>query len=115
MTGDVNQDILIVAVTKCVYLVTMELTAEKVVADTVSTMNHVIISVGLVQRVVKTVSSEHPVTTLVVKDILAQIVHRSVHQTVDLTHVYTQTDHVPCVLQAGWDIIVLQHAVGLLE
>lgn len=39
---------------------------------------------------------------------MAQTVRGSVHQIVDLTHVYTQTDHVPCVLQAGWDIIVLQ-------
>lgn len=74
-------------------------------------MNHVIMSVGLVQGVVRTVSSEHLVTILVVKDILAQTVRGSVHLTVNLTHVYTQTDHVPCVLQAGWDIIVLQLAL----
>lgn len=78
-------------------------------------MNHVTMSVGLVQEVVRTVSSEHLVTILVVKDILAQTVRGSVHLTVNLTHVYTQTVHVPCVLQAGWDIIVLQYAMGLLE
>lgn len=42
------------------------------------------------------------------KGYFAQAVRGSVHQIVDLTHVYTQTDHVPCVLQDGRVIIVLQ-------
>lgn len=78
-------------------------------------MNHVIMSVGLVQGVVRTVLSEHLVTILALKDILAQAVRGSVHQIVDLTHVYTQTDHVPCVLQDGRVIIVLQHVSNLME
>lgn len=43
-----------------------------------------------------------------VKDILVQTVHGSVHLTVDLTHVDTQMDLVQPVLQAGWVIIVLK-------
>lgn len=45
---------------------------------------------------------------LVVKDILEQTVPGFVHPTVDWTPVYTQTDRALRVLQAGWDIIVLQ-------
>lgn len=42
------------------------------------------------------------------KDILEQIVHGNVHPTVNLTHVYTQTDRVLLVLQVIRVIIVPQ-------
>lgn len=52
---------------------------------------------------------------LVVKDILVQTVCGSVHLTVNLTHVYTRTDLVQRVLQAGWVIIVLQNVSNPME
>lgn len=70
---------------------------------------------GSVREVVKKVLSEYIVTILAVKDILEQIVPGFVHPTVDLTHVDTQTDPAFLVLLGGWDIIVLQHVMGLLE
>lgn len=70
-------------------------------------MNHVIISVDLVPTVVRTVLSEHNVTILVTKDILAQTVHGNVHLTVSPTYVDPRTDLV-VVLQDGLVITVPQ-------
>lgn len=56
--------------------------------------------------VVRTGTLVHFVLMPVRKDILAETVHGCVHQTVNLTHVETQTDRVLPVLQDGRVIIV---------
>lgn len=115
VTGGVSPDIPTVTVAKSVCQDIMERTASIVVVDTVKTMSRVTISVGLAQEVVKMVSTEHIVTNLALKDILARAVRRSVHLTVFLPPVDKQTDRVLPVLQDGLVIIVLQHAMCLLE
>lgn len=93
----------------------MEWTVERNVADIVLTMYYVIMSVGSVREVVKTVILEHLVIILAQKDITAQTVPWFVHLTVNLIHVYTQTDHVLSVFQDGRVIIVLQYVSNLME
>lgn len=115
MTGGVSPDIPTVTVAKSVCQDIMESTAAIVVVDIVYTMNHVTISVGLVQGVVRTVSTEHIVTNLALKDILVRTVRGSVHLTVILTPVGKQTDRVIPVLQDGLVIIALPLVMGLLE
>lgn len=105
----VIQGIWATVATNVVHLGILEWIAKNVVVDTVSTANHVTISMECVLMVARMDIVEHTVTDLVMQDTTAQTVLIVV--LITAKDVNTQMDCVP-VMQVGWVPIALQNALN---